>query len=87
MKDTMSKVISVESLEKVTGGAKLRSVGDTRINWLVGHNIKCPHCGMTDEDSVVVSIASNGSDAQCNCTRCGYAYKYRLIDNEIWIVR
>lgn len=79
--------LGLEELVEVTGGYQLASVPDDRINWLVGHRIKCPNCASLDESAVEITGLANNGDALARCKMCGYEYKYRNIEDHIWIVR
>ena len=78
--------INLNSLSEVSGGFELMKAPDTRINWLEGHNIRCPLCKNVESGTISVALASNCSDAQCTCEYCGGSFKYRNIDEHIWLV-
>ena len=53
--------INLNSLSEVSGGYELMKAPDTRINWLEGHNIRCPLCKNVESGTISVALASNGS--------------------------
>lgn len=73
-------------LTLIRGGYELTKVPDIKINWLLGHNIRCPFCKTSDSTKIGVALAQNKSDAQCECHACGRPFKYRLIEDDIYIV-
>lgn len=78
--------LNLDELTVITGGHELASVPDSKIDWLLGHNIRCPFCKTTEEKNFDIGLATNGSDAQCQCHACGRPFKYRLLEGSIYIV-
>ena len=84
---TNTKEVSLDELSSVGGGFEFTNTPDSRIGWLEGHNIRCAVCKTEEPGMIDVTVAENGTDAKCFCRKCGGTYKYRIIDDHIWIVR
>lgn len=79
--------LTLDELTDVSGGYELTDSPDIRIDWLLGHNIRCPYCKESDDGMIdVIGLAANKTDAQCQCHSCGKMYRYRLVDNHIYLV-
>jgi hypothetical protein len=78
--------LQLDELTSIRGGYELTKVPDIKIGWLLGHNIRCPFCKTTDSNMIDVALAKNNSDAQCECHACGRPFKYRLLEDGIYIV-